>query len=104
MKLVIPAQWGLAKQRIKPMFKFTEGACVALKNDSPQLGLTTGERGVVWALYDTQPPSYEVTFRAQDGSEFDALMHEEELVEPLVEPAVEQEISATYPERSLAAA
>ena len=63
------------------MFKFTEGACVAIKADNPALGLTAGDTGKVWALYDTQPPAYEVTFCSQGGNEFDALMYEEELVE-----------------------
>ena len=66
------------------MFKFSEGACVALKNDNPQLGLVAGDTGVVWALYETQPPAYEVTFRTRDGEEFDALTYEEELTEPTV--------------------
>lgn len=67
------------------MFKFSEGARVALKSDNPQLGLAAGDTGTIWALYDTQPPAYEVTFCSQEGDEFDALMYEEELVEPTVE-------------------
>jgi hypothetical protein len=63
------------------MFKFAEGECVAIRNDNPALGLTAGETGRIWALYDTQPPAYEVTFRAQGSDGFDALMYEEELVE-----------------------
>ena len=61
------------------MFQFREGECVALKNDNPTLGLIAGETGKIWALYDSHPPSYEVTFCPQNGSEFDALMSEEEL-------------------------
>ncbi len=64
------------------MFKFTEGSTVAIKNDNPQLGLIAGDTGVVWAMYDIQPPAYEVTFSPADGDEFDALMYEEELAEP----------------------
>lgn len=67
------------------MFKFSEGARVALKSDNPQLSLAAGDTGTIWALYDTQPPAYEVTFCSQDGGEFDALMYEEELAEPTVE-------------------
>ena len=67
------------------MFKFAEGACVAVKSDNNALGLTVGETGKVWALYETQPPSYEVTFRTRDGEEFDALMEEDELVELAIE-------------------
>lgn len=65
------------------MFKFSEGAQVALKTDNPILGLSAGERGTVWALYDTQPPAYEVTFHPESGDEFDALMYEEELTDPV---------------------
>ncbi len=54
----------------------------AIKNDNPQLGLVAGDTGVVWAMYDIQPPAYEVTFSPQNEDEFDALMHEEELAEP----------------------
>lgn len=61
------------------MFKFAEGECVALKDDNPTLGLTAGEAGKVWAMYDTQPPAYEVTFSPPAGDEFDALMYEDEL-------------------------
>ncbi len=71
------------------MFKFQEGACVAIKSDNPRLGLVAGETGTVWALYETQPPAYEVTFSSQDGGEFDALMYEEELTEPTVEAVAE---------------
>ena len=64
------------------MFKFKEGAQVALKTDSLLLGLSAGVCGTVWALYDTQLLAYEVTFRTQDGEEFDALMYEDKLTEP----------------------
>lgn len=61
------------------MFMLNEGAQVALRNDNPVLGLVAGDIGTIWALYDTQPPAYEVTFRPQNGEEFDALMYEDEL-------------------------
>lgn len=64
------------------MFRFHEGACVAVKSDNLELGLSAGETGIVWALYDTQPPAYEVTFSPQSGSAFDALMYEDELADP----------------------
>lgn len=70
------------------MFKFTEETRVAIKEDNLQLGMTAGQTGVIWALYETQPPAYEVTFRTRDGEEFDALMYEEELAEPTTKPAV----------------
>jgi len=64
------------------MFKFTQGAIVAIKNDNPQLGLVAGNTGVIWAMYEIEPPAYEVTFSPQEGEEFDALMYEHELMEP----------------------
>lgn len=66
------------------MFKFSEGAQVAIKTDNSVLGLSAGDYGTIWALYDTQPPAYEVTFRTPNGEEFDALMYEEELTDPMI--------------------
>ena len=82
------------------MFKFSEGAQVAIKSDKLALGLTAGDTGKVWALYHSKPPAYEVTFRAQNGEEFDALMYEDELTEP----AEARELIVSRPERSLASA
>ena len=81
------------------MLKFSEGARVALKSDNPQLGLVAGEAGTIWALYDTQPPAYEVTFSSPKGN-FDALMYEEELEATAVELAAAPEGQ----ERALASA
>ena len=64
------------------MFKFAEGAVVAVKSDNYQLGLFAGDMGVVWALYEIEPPAYEVAFSPREGEEFDALMYEQELAEP----------------------
>ena len=63
------------------MFNFKEGMSIALKSGNPTLGLAESEPGEIWALYDTQPPAYEVTFCPQGGEEFGALMYEEEAVE-----------------------
>ena len=82
------------------MFKFLEGTQVAIKSDNATLGLTAGDVGKIWALYQTDPPAYEVTFCAQNGEEFDALMYEDELMEP----AAERELSALCSKRSLTAA
>ena len=82
------------------MFKFSEGAPVAIKSDNPTLGLTAGDVGRVWALYHSEPAAYEVTFRAQNGEEFDALMYENELTEP----AEARELAASRSARSLASA
>ena len=62
------------------MFQFSENAVVALKTDEPGLDLDAGTTGVIWALYTTTPPSYEVTFEGKDGRKFDVTMAEDELV------------------------
>jgi hypothetical protein len=82
------------------MFKFSEGACVTLKSDNAKLGLAAGAKGTIWALYETKPPAYEVTFSSEKGVAFDALMYEEELAE-LVQPL---EMETGSPVRSLASA
>ena len=82
------------------MFKFSEGAQVALKSDKPALGLAAGDTGRVWAFYHSEPLGYEVTFRAQSGEEFDVLMYEDELTEP----AEAHKLSAARSARSLASA
>ena len=65
------------------MFKYAEGECVAVRENKPEYGLTSGATGKVWALYDTDPPAYEVTFSTEEGDEFDALMDEDELTYPI---------------------
>jgi len=69
------------------MFKFHEGAAVALRQDNPTLGLKAGDEGIVWALYDVRPPAYEVTFQVNNGEAFDALVGEDELTTPTTEEA-----------------
>lgn len=70
---------------MKPMFRFREGASVALKDDNPVLGLRAGDQGVVWALYDVRPRAYEVTFQTQEGEAFDVLIAEDELAASVAE-------------------
>ena len=62
------------------MFKFHEGQCVSLGADYPALGMKAGEIGVVWAIYATDPASYEVTFRRSGDDEFDMTATEGDLV------------------------
>jgi hypothetical protein len=66
------------------MFRFAEDSVVALAANDPGLDLNAGTIGVVWALYNTIPPSYEVTFTGKDGLKFDVTMSEEELTKPAV--------------------
>ena len=63
------------------MFKFHEGQSVALREDHLSLGLKAGDTGVVWALYATEPPAYEVTFGGSDDVAFDMTVTEEEVEE-----------------------
>jgi hypothetical protein len=60
-------------------FKFHEGQKVAIRGDCPRLGLRTGDIGVIWALYDIEPPSYEVTFTRTNEEAFDMTLSEDEI-------------------------
>lgn len=64
------------------MFKFAEGEAVALTEDHPSLGLRAGDVGVVWVMYTTTPPAYDVTFSDADGEKFDIVLEEDELTVP----------------------
>ncbi len=64
------------------MFRFAKGNVVALTEDYPSLGLSAGDTGVVWVLYSTTPPAYDVTFCGADGRKFDMALDEDELVKP----------------------
>ncbi|MGI4788624.1 MAG: DUF4926 domain-containing protein [Janthinobacterium lividum] len=61
------------------MFQFSEGDLIALREDYPVLGLRAGDKGIVWMLYDTEPPAYDVTFSAPNGRSFDMVVNEEEI-------------------------
>jgi hypothetical protein len=61
------------------MFCYTEGDVVSLLKDRPSLGLSRGDRGVVWCMYTTDPPAYEVTFWKRDGSGIDLTMDEDQV-------------------------
>jgi hypothetical protein len=74
-------------------FQFHEGERVALKADRPGLGLRAGAEGVVWALYATEPPAYEVSFRAPDGASFDVTLSGDELLR-VTQASPEQTVEA----------
>ena len=61
------------------MFQFDEGERVTVKRAHPALDLAAGAAGTVWVRYTTEPPAYDVTFASADGTEFDAVMDEDEL-------------------------
>ena len=58
---------------------FAWGAAVTLVADYSALNLPPGSQGVIEAWYNTNPPSYEVTFCASDGEEFGMPVSEEEI-------------------------
>ncbi len=61
------------------MFQFNEDERVALTEDHPILELKAGDIGTIWTRYDTEPPAYDVTFRAPDGRDFDMVVNEDEI-------------------------
>jgi hypothetical protein len=80
------------------MIKISEGATVKLLEDQPDLGLKAGDQGRAWCIYNTDPPSYEVTFFDEKGQEFDITMDEEDLILPTTyeEPANDPTLSALH--------
>lgn len=50
-----------------------------LKNDYPGLNLWQGDVGIIWALYKTEPPAYEATFRLPSGEAVDMTVSENEI-------------------------
>src|SRR5438105_1307127 len=59
-----------------PMFRYHEGETVAVRQDWAELGLKAGDTGTIWALYNIEPPAYEVTFRTSEGESFDMTLTE----------------------------
>lgn len=68
------------------MTKFKEGECVRLKVAIDDLGLDTTMNGFVWALYNTVPQSYEVTFTDGAGVNLDVMLSDDELVSAIQPP------------------
>ncbi len=64
------------------MFRYAEGDTVALKENYAKLGLCAGDTGVIWVLYDTVPPAYDVTFCDAEGRALDMVLDEDELKAP----------------------
>jgi hypothetical protein len=63
------------------MFKFHEGEKIKLKDAFRIPGISTDAEGVIWGLYDSVPPAYEVTFLDDGGKPFDMLVYEEEIMQ-----------------------
>ena len=75
------------------MFVFQEGDVVSIVEDIPELDLVAGDRGVIWALYDTDPPAYEATFWPRTGDGFDMTVCEHEVTRTgLVRPVFERPV------------
>ncbi len=61
-------------------FRFQEGDKVVLKNgEDHSRFLRTGSHGVVFCLYTTTPPAYEVNFEGMDGKQFGTIMFEDDI-------------------------
>lgn len=65
--------------------EYKENQTIAIRDDHPKLGLKSGDTGRIWALYSTEPPAYEVTFRDADGRDFDMMLYESELMLPIAQ-------------------
>lgn len=63
--------------------QFRKGAVVTLRSDCSDLGLNLGSQGIIWCLYQSEPPAYEVTFQDKEGHAFDLTLCEEEISAPL---------------------
>ena len=75
------------------MFMFQEGDVVSILKDMPELELVAGDRGVIWALYGTDPPAYEATFWPKTGDGLDITVYEEEVAGTgLVRPVFERPV------------
>jgi Domain of unknown function (DUF4926) len=62
--------------------KFKEGDIVASTVKYPSLGLAVGDKGTVWCVYGTLPPSYEVNFTDLEGKEWGMICEESEIAIP----------------------
>jgi len=63
------------------MFKFDGGEFVRLILEDPVIedpgsGVKVGDCGVVWGVYDAEPPFYEATFVTQSGELSDLMFYE----------------------------
>ncbi len=66
-------------------FRFDGGEMVRLKHDQPEDDLKSGDCGLVWGVYNHDPPFYEASFVDESGEFVDLMFYEEE-VEELANP------------------
>ena len=64
-------------------FRFEGNEIVRLKQDHPDDGLKSGDCGVVWGVYDMEPPLYEASFFDQSGNHTDMMFVEQDVEEVL---------------------
>ena len=67
------------KSASKVVFKYREGQRVAVRDDWPRLGLSAGDTGVIWCMYNIDPPTYEVNFQDKSGKLFGMTLEEDEI-------------------------
>lgn len=64
---------------------FDGGEVVRLKHDHPEDGLKSGDCGLVWGVYNLDPPFYEACFVDEFG-DFTDLQFEDGEVDQLADP------------------
>lgn len=75
-------------KEIRPeVFRFWGGEFVRLLRDQQDYGLMAGECGVVWGVYDADPPLYEASFCNREGAFVDMMFYEGDVEEVLVDEA-----------------
>ena len=62
-------------------FRFCGGEVVRLVQNHPDDGLEAGDCGLVWGVYDMEPPLYEASFFDRHGSNIDMMFVEENVEE-----------------------
>jgi hypothetical protein len=63
------------------LHKYHEGQKVRMILDVPILDVKTGDTALIVALYDTDPPAYEIVLTHLDGTEFGHIAEEFELAD-----------------------
>jgi hypothetical protein len=65
--------------------RFDGGEIVRLKDDHPEDSLKAGDCGLIWGVYNLDPPTYEASFVDESGAFVDMTFLEDE-VEELMNP------------------
>jgi hypothetical protein len=70
---------------MKKSLRFDGCEIVRLKDDHPEDALKAGDCGLIWGVYNLDPPLYEASFVDESG-EFVDMMFQEDEVEELTNP------------------